>query len=144
MAGLNTILGAQEALVAPGLVFAGPVPASGAVAANPSYRTLGGPDVNTPQNLAAAGTGQSTAGVITGTVVNVSGSDGTKGVVLPAPVAGQVLFLGNSAANTLIVYPSASGTINGASSYTGGSSKMVIVWCTSVSSGNGTYFAMTG
>lgn len=71
------------------------------------------------QTLAAAGSTQNNAATITvapGGWVNVTGSDSTKGVILPASTAGARFTVYNSvAAVTLNVYPPLSGTIQGGS-----------------------------
>lgn len=67
--------------------------------------------------LAAAGTNQGTAGAIVKTFNYVTAADGTKGVALPAPAAGLVIFVQNTATNKpLKVYPNATETIDGGSS----------------------------
>jgi hypothetical protein len=63
--------------------------------------------------VAAAGSAQGDAGDLTGVVNNVSGADGTKGVVLPAAAAGLVVLVYSSVAtNGLKVYPASGDDIN--------------------------------
>lgn len=70
------------------------------------------------QTVAAAGSAQGDAGAITVTgptsVVLATGADATKGVVLPAPVAGQIVVVKNRDSDNAIlkVYPATGGTIN--------------------------------
>lgn len=71
------------------------------------------------QSVTAAGADQAGAGAISatgGTVVDVTGADNTKGVVLPSlstAKLGQVyLICNNAAANTLEVYPASGDQIN--------------------------------
>jgi predicted RecA/RadA family phage recombinase len=68
------------------------------------------------QSVAAAGSvvGDATAITANGVhnVVTVTAGDGTKGVILPAAVAGQLFFLKNNAAAILKVYPPTGGAIN--------------------------------
>lgn len=84
-------------------------------------KTLTTPTVTAPilsasaQTLAAAGSIQGDAGAITATRpgnVVVTGADGTKGVILPASVAGATYYLKNNAAAILKVYPAGTDTIN--------------------------------
>ena len=65
---------------------------------------------NDVQNLAADGSSISDAPAITGLVVIVSAADSTKGVKLPAPEAGRVIVIANTAAATLKVYADVAGT----------------------------------
>ena len=61
---------------------------------------------NAAATLAAAGTGASTAAVIATENTMVTGADGTKGVALPAAVAGrQVRVVNTSPVFRLYVYP---------------------------------------
>lgn len=63
--------------------------------------------------LAAAGSAQGDGGAIVDVVTAVSAADGTKGVTLPTPVAGQVHIVYSSVAtNGLKVYPHSGGDIN--------------------------------
>lgn len=70
-------------------------------------------------NVAAAGNSQGTATALSYVVNNVTAADGTKGVVLganPGATASRIQIVYNSVAtNGLVVYPPASGTINGGS-----------------------------
>lgn len=62
------------------------------------------------QTVSAAGTAQSTAAALTGTLCVVNGATASNGVRLPTPVAGRVVIVCNThATNALRVYPS-SGT----------------------------------
>jgi hypothetical protein len=66
-------------------------------------------------SIAAAGTNQATATLVTSGVQKVTAADGTKGVILPALGAadiGSVAFLLNASGLTLKVYPATGGTIN--------------------------------
>lgn len=66
------------------------------------------------ESLAAAGSSASDAGEITDAVVNVTAADGTKGVVLPAALAGRIFYVYNAVAtNGLKIYPDGTETING-------------------------------
>ena len=67
-----------------------------------------------PVAVAAAGSTQANAAALTAGVLNVvSAADGTKGVVLPTPVAGDVVRVYSSVAtNGLKVYPHSGGDIN--------------------------------
>ena len=62
--------------------------------------------------LSAAGTDAATAGVIATEFVLVSGANGTVGVILPVPVAGQSVIIKNNAAGALKVWPNAGAAIN--------------------------------
>lgn len=69
--------------------------------------------------VAAAGTNQGTAAALTAGVTNfVTGADGAKGVILPAPTLGKTVVY-NSSASALWIYPASGGTINGASANAG-------------------------
>lgn len=82
-------------------------------------RVLGGAlfsvaPIFTAGSLAAAGNNQSTATLLGYTVNHVTGSDGTKGVRLPASRAGTMVVVYNaSSGQTLAVYPPSGGAING-------------------------------
>lgn len=75
------------------------------------------PSIRAVAALASAGSTQADAGAVSGAVpvYNVSGGDGTKGVVLPVVVAGTELTVYNAGAGILKVYPASGGSINGAS-----------------------------
>lgn len=62
--------------------------------------------------VAASGSSAADAAAITGDFQVVTAADGTKGVILPTPVAGRRVFLKNNAAAILKVYPNDTGTIN--------------------------------
>ena len=67
----------------------------------------------TTQTLAAAGSTQGDAGVITGQLVFVTGADATKGVKLPAVGNGKFIILINTANAVLKIYPSSGEKIQG-------------------------------
>lgn len=62
--------------------------------------------------VAAAGSAQGDAGSLGQGLSVVSAADGTKGVVLPTAVAGMTVYVKNTAAAVLKVYPASGGTIN--------------------------------
>lgn len=68
-------------------------------------------------DVAAAGNSQGTATALAYLVNNVTGADGTKGVILPSnpgTTCSRFVVVYNSVAtNGLLVYPPSSGTING-------------------------------
>lgn len=67
-------------------------------------------------SVAAAGSAQGDAALLSIGVNTVSAADGTKGVILPVGTAGQVVEVYNAVAtNGLKIYPATSGTINGGS-----------------------------
>lgn len=64
-------------------------------------------------SLAAAGTDNTNGGAIVATFTTVSAADGTKGVVLPAAVAGSEFYVYNEhATNGLKVFPASGDDIN--------------------------------
>jgi len=65
-------------------------------------------------NVLAAGSTQANAALLTGIVNNVTGADGTKGVILPAPrVPGQSVWVYSvESGELLLVYPHPGGRIN--------------------------------
>lgn len=64
-------------------------------------------------SVAAAGSTQSDATALTGAVNTVSGADGTKGVILPAAIAGVPVEVYNEhATNGLKIYPASGDDIN--------------------------------
>lgn len=66
--------------------------------------------------VASAGSTQSDAAALTGKTNNVTGADGTKGVLLPDVAIGETIEVYNAVAtNGLKIYPPTSGTINGGS-----------------------------
>lgn len=79
--------------------------------------TAQAPTIRSVAALASAGSTQADAGAVSGAVpvYNVSGGDGTKGVVLPVAVSGTELTVYNAGAGILKVYPASGGSINGAS-----------------------------
>src|ERR1700688_2186674 len=65
-------------------------------------------------SLAALGTNQATAALITSKSTKVTGSDGTKGVVLPVPAYdGETRYIFNSASSDLKVWPASGGFLVG-------------------------------
>jgi len=67
-------------------------------------------------DVAATGSNQGTAAALLYPVNNVTDGDGTKGVILPTPVAGKTVLVYHSVATVgLPVYPQSGGTINGGS-----------------------------
>lgn len=63
--------------------------------------------------LAAAGSAQNDAAAIVSTITTVSAADGTKGVILPAAIAGAQFQVYNlHASNGLKIYPASGGDIN--------------------------------
>jgi len=62
--------------------------------------------------IAAAGTEQANATVITKEINVVSTVESGAGIVLPTAVAGMVITITNTSANSLLVYPAANGIIN--------------------------------
>lgn len=72
------------------------------------------------EDVAAAGTGASTATAITVYgIITVSGADATAGVKLPTAAAGRVVILKNLDAAVLKVYPGTDDKINGGTATTG-------------------------
>lgn len=66
--------------------------------------------------VASAGSAQGDAAALTGKTNNVTGADGTKGVILPSVGIGETIEVYNAVAtNGLKIYPPTSGTINGGS-----------------------------
>ncbi len=66
----------------------------------------------TEGTVAAAGTTQGTATAITTDAVEVTGADGTKGVMLKNTTAGIISVWSSDATNSLNVYPPSGATIN--------------------------------
>jgi hypothetical protein len=62
--------------------------------------------------VAAAGNAQGNAGAITKAITYVTDSDGTKGVVLPAAASGIILYVYNTVAANLKIYPASGDDIN--------------------------------
>ena len=85
-----------------------------ALAQTLTNKTMGLGTRFTVATVAAAGSAQGDAGALTADAVNiVTGADGTKGVVLPAAVAGSFVIVYNpTATNALPVYPGSSDDIN--------------------------------
>ena len=97
----------------------GVISATSATLNNVSATTMAATNVNptnltlTTQTLAAAGSVQGDAGVITGQLVFVTGADATKGVKLPAVGDGKFIILINTANAVLKIYPSSGEKIQG-------------------------------
>lgn len=66
-------------------------------------------------SVTAAGTGQATATPLTKEINVVSTVASGSGVLLPTAIAGMVLIINNTSANTLNVYPATNAAINGGS-----------------------------
>ena len=62
--------------------------------------------------VAAAGSTQANAAAVSDGFTLVTAADGTKGVVLPAAVAGRTVILKNNAGSTLKVWPASGDGIN--------------------------------
>lgn len=78
------------------------------------------PSIQSIAALAAAGSTQANAAAVSGAVplYNVSGGDGTTGVVLPVSVTGTGFTIYNAGAGILKIYPATGGSINGAAANT--------------------------
>jgi len=85
-----------------------------ALAQTLTNKTLGLGTRFTVDTVAAAGSAQGDAGALTADAINiVTGADGTKGVALPAAVAGSFVLVYNpTATNALPVYPASGDDIN--------------------------------
>ena len=86
-------------------VFTGNVSAANSTVTSYNIRSISGA-------VSAAGTTQGTATVLAKEINVVSTVASGAGVVLPTAVAGMVLIVNNTNANTLNVYPAAGGVIN--------------------------------
>lgn len=84
------------------------VDAQGRLTAAASGSAGGG---RTEGTLAATGTNQGTAAAIVTDAVNVSGADGTKGVILPNTAAALVAVWNSDAASNLKIYPNSGASI---------------------------------
>lgn len=62
--------------------------------------------------VAAAGSAQGDATLVTASLTIVTAADGTKGVILPAGQVGDELWIQNNAGSTLKVYPPTGAAIN--------------------------------
>lgn len=72
--------------------------------------------LGTPTDLAALGSTQANAALVTATVTNATAADGTKGIILPALTAGATYYIYNSVAtNGLKIYPPTGAAFNGGS-----------------------------
>jgi hypothetical protein len=69
------------------------------------------PGVST--GIAASGSSQGTATALTGQMSTITMVPAGSGVVLPAPVAGQILYVTNQGTNPLTVYPPSGTSIDG-------------------------------
>ena len=70
--------------------------------------------------IAAAGSDQTDAAALIHTINNVSGANGTVGVILPTAVAGLVRYVYTpTATHALLIYPGADDSINGGTHTTG-------------------------
>lgn len=77
-------------------------------------RGLRGGRFTQANSVAAAGTNQATAKVVSQLPVEVTGADGTKGIVLPLPSLGEFGMVYNAVATLgLKIYPPTGCTING-------------------------------
>lgn len=75
--------------------------------------TVGGYLKRSKGTLAALGSNQATAAIITKEVTQVTASDGAKGVKLPTPVGGEEIVVVNTVSGqALLVYPDTGGTID--------------------------------
>jgi len=114
-------LGTAGLIIATGNVTGGNLTTSGVVAA--TGNVSGGNLVATSYHIRSITTGISAAGSTQGTAtaltkeINVVStvSSGANGVVLPTAVAGMVLIVNNTSANTLNVYPATGGAVNSGS-----------------------------
>jgi len=114
-------LGTAGLIIATGNVTGGNLTTSGVVAA--TGNVTGGNLVATSYHIRSITTGISAAGSTQGTAtaltkeINVVStvSSGANGVVLPTAVAGMVLIVNNTSANTLNVYPATGGAVNSGS-----------------------------
>lgn len=90
---------------------------------------------NTVGTLAALGSTQGNAAVITDRVTAVSAADATKGVVLPAtPATGGVYEVINTAAAVLKIYPGTGDTINATAANTAVEvAASVVTYCRAIS-----------
>jgi hypothetical protein len=85
---------------------------SGATSVSASDITTTGGLYLKSATVAAAGTNQATAAAVSDGFTLVSGADGTKGVVLPAAIAGRTVILKNNTAAVLKVWPASGDGIN--------------------------------
>ncbi len=69
--------------------------------------------------LAAAGSDQASATVLTRQVNNITTGSTNQGIRLPAPAGGERIMIRNSTGNTIIVYPHIGGQINNNGTNTG-------------------------
>ena len=69
--------------------------------------------------VAAAGSSNTDAAALGYGFVLVTAADGTKGVILPNAAAGTMIYVKNSSASALKVYPDASAAINALTATTG-------------------------
>lgn len=75
-------------------------------------------NLSTTTNISAAGTTQGTATALTSDNNIVTTVSSGTGVVLPTPVSGRIIYVKNSGANSLNVYPASGHSINALSANT--------------------------
>jgi hypothetical protein len=85
---------------------------SGATSVSASDITTTGGLYLKSATVAAAGSTQANAAAVSDGFTLVSAADGTKGVVLPAAIAGRTVILKNNAAAVLKVWPASGDAIN--------------------------------
>ena len=85
---------------------------SGATSVSASDITTTGGLYLKSATVAAAGTNQATAAAVSDGFTLVSAADGTKGVLLPAAVAGRTVILKNNANAVLKVWPASGDAVN--------------------------------
>jgi len=85
---------------------------SGATSVSASDITTTGGLYLKSATVAAAGSTQANAAAVSDGFTLVSGADGTKGVVLPAAIAGRTVILKNNTAAVLKVWPASGDGIN--------------------------------
>jgi hypothetical protein len=69
--------------------------------------------------IAAAGSSNTDAALLTGDFNRVTGADGTKGVILPGVEAGGRITVSNESSSALKVYPPSGDQLNGLTATTG-------------------------
>lgn len=82
-------------------------------------------------SVTATGTTATDAFQLSGAIVNISTAAASTGVKLPPTEAGASVYIMNSGANTVTVYPPTGSTINGAASVTIATTKARVFWATS-------------
>jgi hypothetical protein len=81
--------------------------------------TLTGNQIIPTATVAATGSTEADAAAVTYGFTLVSAGDGTKGVILPAAVAGRIVIIKNGAAAVLKIYPATGDGINALTVTTG-------------------------